>query len=160
MISQSTLSEMSQCSLCENSRDLEFHHWDYEDDVGVELCRECHNYIHGGDEGRVSIQQNRVEYRGGNHWHELALRQLITRDLKCGGIRDAGIEPGQYNPHRSSEKEQWKSWAKKSWSRYKQHLEEKYNLPEYWSETASGPCGPSFDPYPAVFRVALRQGRI
>jgi hypothetical protein len=25
---------------------FDFHHWDYDDDIGCRLCRECHSYIH------------------------------------------------------------------------------------------------------------------
>lgn len=30
------------------SRKFDFHHWDYEDDVGCMLCRRCHSLVHRG----------------------------------------------------------------------------------------------------------------
>jgi hypothetical protein len=140
------------CPLCGVSEDLDYHHWDYERNIGVCLCRECHNYIHGGDHGRVSIQQNRVEYYGGDHWHETAITQLIVRDLEFGGLRKTGITPGKYNSARA---EGYEQWALKSWREYKDRIEELYNLPPDWTETADGTW---FKSYPQQFTMALQYG--
>ena len=145
------------CPLCDDEADLEFHHWDYDKNVGVMLCRECHNYIHEGEGGRVAVQQNRAEHYGGDHWHERAILQLIVRDLKHGGIEEAGVSAGEYTPHRQSEKETYNRWAIRSWSDYKERLEDIYNLPSDWTETADAPW---FDPWPSHFTVALQHGRI
>lgn len=73
---------MPHCPLCRRTVDaLEFHHWDYDHDVGIELCRKCHNAVHGGEDGRVAIQQNRAEYYGVDHWHVAAIGNLVERDI-------------------------------------------------------------------------------
>lgn len=145
------------CPLCDTSTDLEYHHWDYDKNIGIHLCRECHNCIHEGNHGRVSIQQNKAEYYGGDHWHERAVTQLIIRDLEFDGVRKTGITPGVYNPYAKGEKEKFKRWAMKSWREYKDRIENIYNLPPDWTETADAGW---FDPYPSHFIVALQQGRI
>jgi len=63
------------CPVCGVADDgttrFDFHHWDYEDDVGVQLCRDCHNHAHGGQ--RIS---DRPEQDG---WREEAKERLISR---------------------------------------------------------------------------------
>jgi hypothetical protein len=73
---------MATCPLCRSDATLEFHHWDYDRDIGIELCRDCHNAVHGGADGRVAIQQNRAEYYGAENWHVPAIGNLAERDIK------------------------------------------------------------------------------
>jgi hypothetical protein len=146
---------MSECPLCEEFHlSLEFHHWDYDADIGIEVCRECHNAIHGGADGRVSVQQNRVEYYGGDHWHEAAVRNLIERDLRFGGIGEIDVEVGKFRP--LTEPDDWQQYLSDSWGKYKDYIEEQYNLPPDWRETANG-C--EFCNIPAQFRFTLKTGR-
>jgi hypothetical protein len=39
---------MERCPLCLKNPVKLFHHWDYEKNIGVGLCEECHVYIHNG----------------------------------------------------------------------------------------------------------------
>jgi len=147
---------MPECPLCRNSRhNLDFHHWDYDKGIGVEICRDCHNRIHEGEEGRVSIQQNRAEYYGGDHWHERAVLQLIISDLRAGGIKQAGVEVGKINPY--SGDGCWEEYASHSWETYSEFIEQRYNLPDGWRDTADAPW---FNPWPSHFVVALNHGEI
>jgi hypothetical protein len=138
---------MDKCAVCESTETVDFHHWDYEHDIGVLLCRDCHNYVHGGSGGRVSIQQNRVEYYGGSHWWQSAIRNLIIRDLKTRGLREYGIEPLS-----RSEVDQAK--IDEMWVPYSKKFEERYNLPERWRTIYN--AGSEGLP-PGPFAVALSQ---
>lgn len=121
------------CPLCRSEADaLEFHHWDYENDVGVELCGECHSAIHGGDEGRVSIQQNRAEYYGLDHWHNLAVVNLIKRDLEYFEPENVPVSRIGTPPSSPTdeEHEEYQTDRRDAWARYKGYLKIRYNLPD------------------------------
>lgn len=60
------------CRLCGSGGDLDFHHWQYSDDTGCLLCRDCHSYIHEPDGARPREGP-------GNEWVEHALRRLLER---------------------------------------------------------------------------------
>lgn len=37
------------CPICGGKPShFDFHHWDYENGIGVRICRDCHSHIHGG----------------------------------------------------------------------------------------------------------------
>lgn len=38
-------------------REFDFHHWDYENEIGCRLCRECHTHIHDGMKAREQTQK-------------------------------------------------------------------------------------------------------
>jgi len=40
------------CPICLETGGLDFHHWDYERDIGIHICRECHTHIHDGVRAR------------------------------------------------------------------------------------------------------------
>lgn len=46
------------CPLCLDETRLQFHHWDYEDGIGVCLCAECHRFIHSANPYRASFDTN------------------------------------------------------------------------------------------------------
>lgn len=97
---------MQHCPLCRRDDvSLEFHHWDYDEDIGVEICRDCHNAIHGGEEGRVAIQQNRAESYGVDHWHVEAIDRLVQRDIEH-------LPEGQFNIAESASFEEYWSFLK------------------------------------------------
>lgn len=126
---------MSVCPLCRREvAELDFHHWDYENDTGVGLCRACHNAIHGGEDGRVSIQQNRAEYYGLGGWHYEAIINLIERDLESQSLEgwDFPCEPVESPTGVWDEGEEAEYTRRRSeeWEKYKDYLTERYNLPE------------------------------
>ena len=49
---------------------LDFHHWDYDDDIGVGLCRECHLDIH---EGVKASKQSGFAGGGEGAWKKRAI---------------------------------------------------------------------------------------
>ena len=126
---------MIPCPLCRNVvKSLEFHHWDYDHEIGVEICRDCHNFIHEGPDGRVSIQQNRAEYYGLESWHDRALPQLVKRDLKHSPKEELPDPLGTFRLAGRSEKtkraeELYYTERSRKWSKYKNRLRERYNLP-------------------------------
>jgi len=45
------------CAICGGwaaQDELDFHHWDYDEHIGVFLCRDCHDGVHGGEEAYPS----------------------------------------------------------------------------------------------------------
>lgn len=104
----------STCPLCRRQTGtLEFHHWDYDEDIGVEICEECHNTIHGGEDGRVAVQQNRAEHYYGEegHWHIGALKNLAQRDIQY-------LSEDEFDINDTT-----------GFGEYWQYLRERYNLP-------------------------------
>jgi len=69
------------CPLCRKiDYELEFHHWDYETDRGVKICRRCHTFIH--DE-KTAYEQRQDVLKGSslNGWLSAAIMNLILRDM-------------------------------------------------------------------------------
>jgi len=66
----------STCPLCLASQPLniDFHHWEYENDTGVYICRDCHNRIH---DGKRASEQSR-EQPGHKTWHVAAASNLVA----------------------------------------------------------------------------------
>ena len=59
------------CQLCRcGETGLEFHHWDYENDIGCYLCTECHEKIHTDSARPTEV---------GPVWIWLAVRNTIDR---------------------------------------------------------------------------------
>lgn len=70
------------CGVLESSDvDFDFHHWDYEDDIGCKLCRDCHSHIH--DDMRATQQDQKHEHYG---WKAEAIVKLYNRS-KAHGLR-------------------------------------------------------------------------
>lgn len=66
---------VEQCPLCTTSdRELDFHHWKYDPDIGCALCRECHETIH---EYMRAENQSERSYSGS--WVDRAIPKLIRR---------------------------------------------------------------------------------
>jgi len=74
----------SPAEMCE----LDFHHWDYDDDVGCLLCRECHDYIHEPEGARPS------EAAGGA-WVWEAVPRLADLQQKVGAhpVEEEDVSP-------------------------------------------------------------------
>jgi len=74
--SQNHVYPCSICPLCLTSvpRNLDFHHWEYENDTGVYICRDCHNRIHDG----VRASKQSREQPGDKTWHMAAVNNLIS----------------------------------------------------------------------------------
>jgi len=98
------------CTLCREWRgdfdSLDLHHWDYETDQGVVLCRTCHEAVHDGQS--VSEQQSEAE-EAGKTWQELAVGNLIRLDLRES---PNSFEESQYDD-------------------YQNYLQERYNIPRW-----------------------------
>jgi hypothetical protein len=59
------------CATTEPDDGFDFHHWDYENDVGCQLCRGCHEFIH--NEKRASEQTEDT----GRPWQFEAVSRLV-----------------------------------------------------------------------------------
>jgi hypothetical protein len=64
-----------RCPCCGSAaayaENIDFHHWDYENDIGCQLCRSCHSYIHRG------LTASEQAERTGDHWQIDAVRRLF-----------------------------------------------------------------------------------
>ena len=58
-------------------REFDFHHWDYDNDVGCQLCRECHSHIHRGL--RATEQEKQTD-----GWKRDAIERLYERSVYNG----------------------------------------------------------------------------
>lgn len=61
------------CAVCETFQRLDFHHWDYDRDIGIHICRECHTDIHDGKRARDQTK----DAVGGGDWRTRAGMNLI-----------------------------------------------------------------------------------
>jgi len=83
------------------SRDFDFHHWDYEDDIGCQLCRDCHTHIH-----RDMRASEQAELTDG--WRKDAIRRLYKRSLNNGlSFGQAFKFKRRYNIPVTPERLQW-----------------------------------------------------
>jgi hypothetical protein len=57
-------------AVCYDGCEFDFHHWDYENDIGCCLCRRCHKYIHR--DMRASDQADET----GREWQYDAVKRL------------------------------------------------------------------------------------
>lgn len=64
---------------------FDFHHWDYENDTGVVLCRECHDYIH-----KNSPTESKLKYTDGE-WKKDAIKRLVGRARENGQLMGYSI---------------------------------------------------------------------
>ena len=97
------------CPLCRRASNLDFHHWDYDEDIGIKLCRECHDDIHDGL--RQSHQQNKAKFHGYSDWIQRAVENLIEKDI-------AFLPTDEFNIQ------------EQPWAEYRHRLKERYNLPD------------------------------
>ena len=70
-----------RCPCCGESESyvdsVDFHHWDYENDVGCHLCRDCHSHIH---RGMTASEQGELT----DGWRRDAIRRLYERSTSMG----------------------------------------------------------------------------
>jgi len=65
------LSNRNECPCCGNIKDLDKHHWQYQPvEVTVEICRDCHRYIH---------KDRRVREQG-DDWQQECIERLAILD--------------------------------------------------------------------------------
>jgi len=69
----------------EDSR-FDFHHWDYDNDIGCRLCRDCHQHIHRGM--RAFEQTKEV----GTEWQRDAVPRLYACANSNGLEFDSAVE--------------------------------------------------------------------
>jgi hypothetical protein len=71
------------CPLCRRkAANLEYHHWDYEEDIGVRICEYCHEYIHRFKKARD--QENWLAK--GQRWQHDAYPRAVNRYEDLHGI--------------------------------------------------------------------------
>ena len=64
---------IGKCPVCTRSGvKLDFHHWDYTNDIGCEICRACHNYAHGKYGTKPS-------HTAGNEWVPECFSRLLEK---------------------------------------------------------------------------------
>lgn len=74
------------CPLCDRSLSdlsanyLDYHHWIYRDDVGTSICRDCHDYLHGGDKSTANTQDWEAKELGLRDFRDLTTIRLAERD--------------------------------------------------------------------------------
>lgn len=66
-------------------REFDFHHWDYNDDIGCMLCRDCHSHIH---RGMTASEQGELS----DSWKRDAIRRLYDRSTANGLNFDRGTK--------------------------------------------------------------------
>jgi hypothetical protein len=108
------------CPLCESSgndiQDLDFHHWDYDKDIGVHICRECHNTLHDGmrahqqtqispdgETWRTDVILNLINTHENIHgalnsWNQLFERYNIPQHGEYDWIRDIDLKKERATP--------------------------------------------------------------
>ena len=69
----------------QDAESIDFHHWDYELDVGVRLCRECHESIHDGLRARDQTEMAPE----GETWKVDAGLNLINTHEHIHGVADS-----------------------------------------------------------------------
>jgi len=74
-----------RCPVCEKEaigdNEFNFHHWDYQTDQGVQICADCHKYIH---RGRTATEQAKLPTV--NNWKTDAAMRIIDRAAGYGII--------------------------------------------------------------------------
>lgn len=74
------------CAVCytwtPDGDDLDFHHWDYESDDGILVCRQCHDAIHS-TEGA---------YPSSEGWVVEAARNALARSIKLRVDGESGCD--------------------------------------------------------------------
>jgi len=69
-----------------DSREFDFHHWDYEDDIGCMLCRRCHSLVHRG----MTAAEQRD--KAGTEWQRDAVPNLYEVATRKGLSFDNPVE--------------------------------------------------------------------
>lgn len=105
------------CPLCREEKPLDFHHWDYRKNIGINLCRQCHREIHQNHRARTQGFIAKTQGAPGSTydaWVEMAILILAIKELNYLP-QDSPVHP--YN-------------SKEKWHEY---LIDRYNLPfEEW----------------------------
>lgn len=69
---------------------LGYHHWEYETDVGTSVCHDCHDFLHGDDNGdQANSQDWRAKELGLADFRDLAVIRLALRDR---AVHDPSLE--------------------------------------------------------------------
>lgn len=84
------LSNFQNCTICDCVGDHDFHHWDYETERGMVVCRDCHAQLHNGDKARPSQSM-------GDEWLIYALKNLVKLHLNHGGEPNSNEIVRKYN---------------------------------------------------------------
>jgi len=61
------------CGASEIDARIDFHHWDYQTDIGVHLCRDCHNFVHEG----VRARDQSKESPHGEDWRIPTVNRMV-----------------------------------------------------------------------------------
>lgn len=94
-LEQAEIEWQLRCPVCgveEGEATFDFHHWDYEEDKGCRVCRECHNAIHGGERAREQAAST------GREWEYDAVKRLHQRATESGlNIEDEFVFRRRFN---------------------------------------------------------------
>jgi hypothetical protein len=88
----STPDSVVACPLClSQTKSLDYHHWCYQSDIGIEICRRCHDEIHNpnGARPRESV---------GNEWVDYAIPVLVSIYLDVDRIMEKFNIPEKHRP--------------------------------------------------------------
>ena len=75
---------MKKCRCCGRSDQecqIDYHHWDYQTNAGVHLCRKCHTFIH---DGKRALEQT-DELPHGENWKIPASNRMVGLHEKIHG---------------------------------------------------------------------------
>lgn len=111
------------CPLCHTSKDedeLDFHHWNYQENIGIHICRDCHTEIHDGlraseqtkrapenEDWRFEsltrlIKLHKETHDGVSSWEELAWRYNVPSEYKWILERVLTMADGTSNKQRTT----------------------------------------------------------
>lgn len=82
-----------RCPLCRTAassyEDLDYHHWSYDPDIGVALCRDCHTTIHRDQRAR---EQAALSSTG--DWRDVALAELVRQHRRHRSVNNPAMAAG------------------------------------------------------------------
>jgi hypothetical protein len=101
------MSDPKSCPVCGSSESgLDEHHWQYEPECTVKICRQCHTRVHQGQWSQYGKQiigwqaqeklaeawrkEYRVEFKS---WHDIALANLVFAYLQLEATNGEQLEP-------------------------------------------------------------------
>jgi RNase P subunit RPR2 len=82
---------LSRCPACgfaeryvNSDREFDFHHWDYENEIGCCLCRECHTHIHDGMKAREQTRKTKRpwQYDAVSRLYDLSVENGLLFDIE------------------------------------------------------------------------------
>lgn len=124
------MSDRQICPVClEPTSKTDFHHWDYKRDIGVEVCRRCHQNIHGGN-WTLGGSQRGVRVRQQGWWAE----QWRERGgVKFESWKDIALLNMLYTHYAFAESDHYRERID-DLPEFYDYITTSFNLPEYLEE--------------------------